>query len=60
MVLCHQHHVGYAGIHHTDHPTWIAQRYLKDGYVLVAKPGEEQADLARDSTVCVTMIWLTL
>jgi hypothetical protein len=51
MVLCHQHHVSYSGIHHTDHPTWVIQKCLLDGNELLVRPGEEQADIQHDEAV---------
>ena len=54
MVLCHDHHVGYGGIHHVSHPTWIIQKYLIDGYELLVKPGDEQAVLAHDEAATTT------
>lgn len=33
-LLCHDHHVGKnEGVHFTPYPTWVIQRYLREGYI---------------------------
>ena len=54
QLLCKEHHTGAGtGKHNMDHPRWIAQRFVKDGYVLIngdleGNEAERLAEIAVD------------
>ena len=51
-IICDVHHRGETtGIHHLPVADWIIQRYLFDGYVVVAGAKDEAADLAKDQQI---------
>lgn len=47
LILCAEHHIGWTGIHHVDHPSWIAQKYLLDGYELILGKGDNPTVIAQ-------------
>lgn len=54
QLLCKEHHTGAGtGKHEMDHPRWVAQRFVKDGYVLIngdleGSEAERLAELAAE------------
>ena len=51
-IICDTHHRDpLIGIHHATANDWQIQRYLFDGYILIARAADEAADIAKDNLI---------